>query len=149
MLGGWHPSLLPDQTLAAEYVDVVVSGQGEDAMLEVVQRLESGDRHGRHRRRRIQGGRQARFNTPRALQPIANCRPRPITWPISMPTNASADGAGRCTRRAWRVLTTARYCTNDGVYGRKWNALDAGAGRRGNDGSGDALRPVVAVDGRR
>ena len=24
VLGGWHPSLLPDQTLAAEYVDVVV-----------------------------------------------------------------------------------------------------------------------------
>ena len=24
ILGGWHPSLLPDQTLAAEYVDVIV-----------------------------------------------------------------------------------------------------------------------------
>ena len=40
ILGGWHPSLLPDQTLAAECVDVVISGQGEDALLEVVQRLE-------------------------------------------------------------------------------------------------------------
>src|SRR6202030_658762 len=40
ILGGWHPSLLPDQTLAAEYVDVVVKGQGEDALLEVIQRLE-------------------------------------------------------------------------------------------------------------
>src|SRR5437879_5791789 len=40
VLGGWHPSLLPDQTLAAECVDVVIRGQGEDAMLEVVQRLE-------------------------------------------------------------------------------------------------------------
>src|ERR1700675_1913650 len=30
ILGGWHPSLLPDQTLAAKYVDVVVKGQGED-----------------------------------------------------------------------------------------------------------------------
>src|SRR6185436_1896205 len=40
VLGGWHPSLLPDQTLAAECVDVVIRGQGEDALLEVVQRLE-------------------------------------------------------------------------------------------------------------
>src|SRR6266404_7333083 len=40
VLGGWHPSLLPDQTLAAECVDVVIRGQGEDAFLEVVQRLE-------------------------------------------------------------------------------------------------------------
>ena len=28
ILGGWHPSLLPEQTLAAEFVDVVVRGQG-------------------------------------------------------------------------------------------------------------------------
>src|SRR5580700_2592373 len=38
ILGGWHPSLLPDQTLAAECVDAVVKGQGEDAMLEIVER---------------------------------------------------------------------------------------------------------------
>src|ERR1700735_2773608 len=38
VLGGWHPSLLPDQTLAAEYVDIVVKGQGEDAFLEIAQR---------------------------------------------------------------------------------------------------------------
>src|SRR3989441_11254676 len=36
VLGGWHPSLLPDQTLAADYVDIVVTGQGEDAFLDVV-----------------------------------------------------------------------------------------------------------------
>src|SRR5215471_15593043 len=40
VLGGWHPSLLPDQTLAADCVDVVVRGQGEYALLEVVQRIE-------------------------------------------------------------------------------------------------------------
>ncbi|MES1260157.1 MAG: cobalamin B12-binding domain-containing protein, partial [Acidobacteriota bacterium] len=43
ILGGWHPSLLPDQTLAAGYVDVVVRGQGEDAMPEVARRIEAGD----------------------------------------------------------------------------------------------------------
>src|SRR5438270_7142633 len=35
VLGGWHPSLLPDQTLAAACVDVVVEGLGEDALLEI------------------------------------------------------------------------------------------------------------------
>src|SRR6201995_1644329 len=39
ILGGWHPSLLPDQTLAAPYVDIVVKGQGEDALFEVVERI--------------------------------------------------------------------------------------------------------------
>src|SRR5437016_4467787 len=43
VLGGWHPSLLPDQTLAADCVDVVVVGQGEEAFLEIVRRLEAGE----------------------------------------------------------------------------------------------------------
>ncbi len=29
ILGGWHPSLLPLQTLEADFVDVVIRGQGE------------------------------------------------------------------------------------------------------------------------
>src|SRR6201993_4749582 len=41
ILGGWHPSLLPKQTLEAEYIDIVVKGQGEDALLDVVRHLES------------------------------------------------------------------------------------------------------------
>src|ERR1700685_2456278 len=43
ILGGWHPSLLPSQTLAAPYVDAVVKGQGEEAMLELVRRIEDGE----------------------------------------------------------------------------------------------------------
>src|SRR5882757_9195574 len=43
ILGGWHPSLLPAQTLAAEYVDIVVKGQGEDALLEIVERIAAGE----------------------------------------------------------------------------------------------------------
>src|SRR3954467_8546264 len=39
ILGGWHPSLLPQQTLAAACVDIVVRGQGEQAMLEIVDRI--------------------------------------------------------------------------------------------------------------
>jgi anaerobic magnesium-protoporphyrin IX monomethyl ester cyclase len=40
ILGGWHPSLLPKQTLEAEYVDIIVRAQGEQSMLEVAQHLE-------------------------------------------------------------------------------------------------------------
>src|ERR1700739_814123 len=42
ILGGWHPSLLPGQTLEAPYVDIIVRAQGEDSMLEVVQCLQDG-----------------------------------------------------------------------------------------------------------
>ncbi|MGB8833898.1 MAG: cobalamin B12-binding domain-containing protein, partial [Candidatus Sulfotelmatobacter sp.] len=39
ILGGWHPSLLPKQTIEAPYVDIIVRAQGEDSMLEVAQHL--------------------------------------------------------------------------------------------------------------
>lgn len=42
ILGGWHPSLLPEQTLCPEYVDVVVRGQGELTLLDIAHRLSAG-----------------------------------------------------------------------------------------------------------
>ena len=41
--GGWHGSILPEQTAADPAVDVVVRGQGERTMLELVQAWESGN----------------------------------------------------------------------------------------------------------
>jgi anaerobic magnesium-protoporphyrin IX monomethyl ester cyclase len=39
IFGGWHPSLVPGQTLNERYVDAVVRGQGELTLLEIAQRL--------------------------------------------------------------------------------------------------------------
>ncbi len=41
--GGWHPSLLSDQCLAASAVDACVLGQGEDTFREVALRLAAGE----------------------------------------------------------------------------------------------------------
>lgn len=38
--GGPHPSLMPDQTLRHELVDVVVEGEGEETLPELLQALE-------------------------------------------------------------------------------------------------------------
>ncbi len=40
--GGYHPSLLPEQTASEPYVDAVVRGQGERTFQEIVTRLEEG-----------------------------------------------------------------------------------------------------------
>lgn len=42
ILGGWHPTLLPDQTLRERDVDAVVRGQGEQTLLEIVTRISDG-----------------------------------------------------------------------------------------------------------
>ena len=38
--GGVHPSLLPEQTLENEFIDLVVIGEGEETLLELVDRLD-------------------------------------------------------------------------------------------------------------
>ena len=82
------------------------AGQGEDAMLEVVQRIEAGESpHGIRGVGYKEDG-DLVFNPPRALQPFARCRRRHIISRISTPINVSAGGAGQCTPRVWRVPTT-------------------------------------------
>ncbi len=125
ILGGWHPSLLPDQTLAAEYVDAVVKGQGEDAFLEIVQRVEAGESlKGIPGVGYKEGGRLV-FNSPRPLKPIRELPPKAYHL-------ADFDAYQRVCGRRWAMYTSSlacpfncAYCTNDGVYGRQWNALDA------------------------
>lgn len=43
ILGGWHPSILPEQTLEAPFVDAVVLRQGEVIFKELVNRLGNGE----------------------------------------------------------------------------------------------------------
>ena len=42
IFGGWHPSLVPGQTLQENYVDAVVRGQGDLTLLEIAQKLSEG-----------------------------------------------------------------------------------------------------------
>jgi len=44
VFGGWHPTLLPDQTLAEKYVDVIVRGQGEITFRELLSAFAEGRR---------------------------------------------------------------------------------------------------------
>jgi anaerobic magnesium-protoporphyrin IX monomethyl ester cyclase len=124
VLGGWHPSLLPHQTLAAPYIDIVVKGQGEDAFLEIVQRIEAGESM-----KGVQGVGYKEdghivFNQPRELKPIRDLPPKAYHL-------ADFDAYERVCGRRWAMYTSSlacpyncAYCTNNSVYGRKWNALE-------------------------
>jgi radical SAM superfamily enzyme YgiQ (UPF0313 family) len=125
ILGGWHPSLLPEQTLAAEYVDVVVCGQGEDAMLEVVGHLEAGESLAGIPGVGYKEDGRLVFNPPRPLRPLRELPPKAYQL-------ADFDAYERVCGRRWAMYITSlacpyscAYCTNEGVYGRQWNALEA------------------------
>ena len=125
VLGGWHPSLLPLQTLEAGFVDIVVRGQGERAMLEVAQCLEE--------RASLDGIAGVGFkrngklvmNPERPLQPLVEMPPKAYHL-------ADFDAYERLCGRRWAMYTSSlacpfncSYCTNAGVYGRQWNGLPA------------------------
>jgi len=125
ILGGWHPSLLPDQTLAADYVDIVVKGQGEDALLEIVQHVEAGESLKNVPGVGYKQDRKLFFNPSRPLKPIRELPPKAYHL-------ADFDAYERVCGRRWAMYTSSlacpfncAYCTNDGLYGRKWNALEA------------------------
>lgn len=126
ILGGWHPSLLPLQTLEADFVDIVIRGQGEFTMLEVVQHLED-----RASLDKIPG-----VGFKRNGKPILNPE-RPLVPLVQMPPKAyhlaDFDAYERSCGRRWAMYTSSlacpfncSYCTNAGVYGRQWNGLPAG-----------------------
>jgi anaerobic magnesium-protoporphyrin IX monomethyl ester cyclase len=123
ILGGWHPSLLPGQTLEAPYVDIIVRAQGEESMLEIAERLRDGA--DLDEVRGIGFKRDGKlFLTPE----------RPLKTIDKMPQKAyqlaDFDSYERVCGRRWAMYVSSlacpfncSYCTNAGVYGRKWNAL--------------------------
>lgn len=123
ILGGWHPSLLPKQTLECEFIDIVVKGQGEDALLEVVQHLESGSSMDLIPGIGFKRDGKLHFTTERPLKAI-------VDLPRKAYELADFDAYERSCGRRWAMYISSlacpfncSYCTNAGVYGRKWNAI--------------------------
>jgi len=123
VFGGWHPSLLPEQTLRESFVDIVVRNQGELAFLEVVRRIESG--------RSINGLEGCSYKTDSHVHHNPD---QPMVRLNDLPTPAFdlADfdayervGGGRKLPYASSVGCpyACSYCTNAVYYKRRFNAL--------------------------
>ncbi|MFT5680431.1 MAG: anaerobic magnesium-protoporphyrin IX monomethyl ester cyclase [Myxococcota bacterium] len=125
ILGGWHPSILPEQTLEADFVDSVVLRQGELAMLDIVTRLSEGDTvHGVKGTLSKPGGTVTR-HADRPYTPV-------VDLPKRMPgyERIDYDAYERATGLRWVMYTTSHgcpyncsYCSNASVYGRKLDEL--------------------------
>ena len=123
ILGGWHPSLLPKQTLEASYVDIVVKGQGEESTLAVMERLYSGTSLADVPGIGFKVDGKLHFTPERPLQSLDK-------MPAKAYHLADFDAYERVCGRRWAMYVSSlacpfdcSYCTNAGVYGRKWNAL--------------------------
>jgi anaerobic magnesium-protoporphyrin IX monomethyl ester cyclase len=125
VLGGWHPSILPEQTLAADFVDVVVVKQGEMTMLDLVERFELG--------MPLDGVAGALFkrdgeivrNPARVYTPIDELPSRMPGYDL-----VDYDRYERQTGLRWAMYTTSHgcpfncgYCSNASVYGRRLDTL--------------------------
>src|SRR6202045_3097961 len=123
ILGGWHPSLLPGQTLEAPYVDIVVRAQGEDSMLDVARRLQDGAQLDDVLGIGFKQDGKLHFTPERPLKTLDKMPPKAYHL-------ADFDAYERVCGRRWTMYVSSLacpfncfYCTNAGVYGRKWNAL--------------------------
>jgi anaerobic magnesium-protoporphyrin IX monomethyl ester cyclase len=126
IFGGWHPSLLPGQTLRESFVDVVVRGQGELTLLEVAENLAAQKSiHG------VQGVSSKQFGLPQ------HAPERRVTLLDDLPMPAfemaNFDAYERVSGERKLAYATSvgcpyacNYCTDMVFYKRRFNALDAG-----------------------
>ena len=123
IFGGWHPSLLPGQTLQESYVDAVVRGQGELTLLEVAENLANGKSFSG-----IHGTSTKQFGMPQH----APERRVALLDDLPMPAFDMADFDAYERVSGERKLAYAtsvgcpyacNYCTDMVFYKRRFNAL--------------------------
>ncbi len=126
VLGGWHPSILPEQTLEAPFVDVVALKQGEVTFQELVEAFREGgsledipgilwkDARGR-----------LHSNPPRLYPKVAELPSRLPGYQL-----IDYDRYHRRTGLRWAMYSSSHgcpyncgYCSNASVYGRNLDLL--------------------------
>ncbi len=123
--GGWHASILPEQTLRSPFIDAVVKGQGEVTFLEMVERYAQGERDlGGINGSLFKRGTKIVWNGDRGYTDI-NALPRRPFHLVDFEAYARKCGGTR-----WILYCTSHgcpwdcsYCSNASVYGRNWKPL--------------------------
>jgi anaerobic magnesium-protoporphyrin IX monomethyl ester cyclase len=126
IFGGWHPTLLPDQTLQADCVDAIVRGQGELTFLELLQRFREGKPlAGTAGVSFREEGRVVVHNPERAVINV-NKLPIPAYHLVDFDAYEKACGIRKTVYASSVGCPYAcNYCTDTVFYKRKFNALAA------------------------
>jgi anaerobic magnesium-protoporphyrin IX monomethyl ester cyclase len=125
IFGGWHPTLLPDETLAESYVDIVVRGQGEITLREIAEALEE-----KRSLKEIAGISWKTdvirtHNPDRKVEPL-DALPLPA---YDMVDFDAYERVGKVRKLAYATSIgcpyACNYCTDMVFYKRRFNALSA------------------------
>jgi anaerobic magnesium-protoporphyrin IX monomethyl ester cyclase len=126
IFGGWHPSLLPAQTLQEDFVDVVVRAQGERTLLEIARLLSEG--------KTLQ---DVKGISHKADGGIHHNPERPVANVNDLPTPAFHMGNFDAYERITGIRKlpyassvgcpyACNYCTDQVFYKRRFNAYSPG-----------------------
>jgi len=122
IFGGWHPTILPAQTLAAGIADIVVRGQGELTMLEVAQRLREGKSVEGVRGCSLKKHKEVIHNPDRPVENI-NHFPTPAFFMGDFDAYERRSGLRKVTYASSVGCPYAcNYCTDLVYYGQRFNA---------------------------
>jgi radical SAM superfamily enzyme YgiQ (UPF0313 family) len=117
VLGGYHPSLMPEQTLSDRRVDIVVIGHGERTVVELADALKDKRPISNIRGLAYKNDGKIKINEPREFEDINNFPP--LDYDSVNVKNYLEDGlipyfsSRGCPHRC-------AFCTVQRVYGQKW-----------------------------
>jgi anaerobic magnesium-protoporphyrin IX monomethyl ester cyclase len=125
VFGGWHSSLLPEQTLASGKADIVVRGQGERTLLEIVRCLQDGQSV-----ESVSGlsyrTKHGPMHNPDRLPDRLNDLPAPAFSMVNFDAYERVTGARKLPYASSLGCPYAcNYCTDQVFYERKFNAYPA------------------------
>ncbi len=125
VFGGWHPSLLPAQTLRESYVDVVVRNQGELTFLELVGRIAAGRDAAGVAGCSYKAGGGMHHNPDRAVTRLS-ALPPPAYGLVDFDAYERASGERKLPYASSVGCPYAcNYCTDTVFYQRRFNAHSA------------------------
>lgn len=126
IFGGWHPSLLPGQTIQESYADMVVRGQGELTLVELAERMAEGKDL-----RNVQGTSSKQlglpYHAPERRAALLDDLPTPAFDLVDFDAYERVSGERKLGYATSVGCPYAcNYCTDMVFYKRRFNALDAG-----------------------
>jgi radical SAM superfamily enzyme YgiQ (UPF0313 family) len=125
IFGGWHPSLLPGETLNESYVDAVVRGQGEQTLLELATALVEGRPLDDIRGLSWKCDGAQRHNPERRVKSL-EMLPTPAFDLVDFDAYERACGVRKLAYATSVGCPYAcNYCTDMVFYKRRFNALSA------------------------